>query len=99
MESEIAIREACVAQKLDMKEQVSTLKERIEERESALLAWGKQVRQMFFYPERAVEELTWKIEKHWRFPRKAYWLKINGRHESQVQECPRNPQLRSRYVV
>jgi hypothetical protein len=48
----------------------------------------KQTKQIFFHPERALDEISWQIKKHWSIPRKVYWLQINGGHESQIIDWP-----------
>jgi hypothetical protein len=74
---------------VELRSQVAILKENWEEMKSALVSWGKQVKQMFFHPEYALEELICQIKRHWSIPRKFYWLQINGPHESQVTELPK----------
>jgi hypothetical protein len=37
----------------------------------------------------ALEEIIWQIKKHWSITRKVHWLQVNGKHESQITEWPK----------
>jgi hypothetical protein len=63
-------RDKCFA-KSSLRDQVTILKCHLKETKSALVSWDKQLKQMFFCPDRALEELIWQIKKHWGIPRRA----------------------------
>jgi hypothetical protein len=85
--------ETLEAMTTSLKDRLLLLKEYWKETNSALVSWGNQTKQLFFHPENALEEIKWQIKKHWSIPRKFYWLQINGRHESQITDWPRESSI------
>jgi hypothetical protein len=74
----------------ELKEDLSHLKEDKSWSKSAVILWGRQVKQIFFDEVRAISVLVQRIKEIWGIPRKIYWLKINGKHESLVCTWPQN---------
>jgi hypothetical protein len=68
---------------------LTTLREKSDGMKSVLITWGNHTKQVFFDESNAIPGITRKIKEVWSILRKIYWLQINGRHESQIHEWPR----------
>jgi hypothetical protein len=55
---------------------------------SATTNWGVQSVQVLFEESQATAAITKKIKDTWWIPRKFYWLKVNGVHESGIKTWP-----------
>jgi hypothetical protein len=77
----------------DLKTELVSLKESMKGMKSALISWGKHSKQIIFEETCAIGTVTRQIKRLWNIPRKIYWLQINGRHESQIQEWPKESSI------
>jgi hypothetical protein len=61
-----------------LQEQVLILKSTMKDTLPATLSWNNHAVQIFFNPERAVEDFERKVKELWGIPRKYFCLTING---------------------
>jgi hypothetical protein len=70
-----------------LKEEIKILKN-CPASKSAIVTWNTRSMQVHFEESHAIDSITKKIKDTWAIPRKYYWLRINGVHESKIREWP-----------